>query len=77
MSKLTNGRIPLETECPFKSMCTVHMEGGCNRKDNMSIPFSCGTARGFDILMRGMFIYPVCGSDCAGECTSNQNPDNL
>jgi hypothetical protein len=47
MSKLVEGLIPANTECPFKDRCNLR----CNHlgKEHPR-PLSCGAARMFDLL---------------------------
>lgn len=48
---LVDGRIPANTECPFRSQCQIASAGVCNHhgKDH-PVPFSCAVARGFAML---------------------------
>jgi hypothetical protein len=51
MNKLVNGKIPANTECPWKTKCGLVQ--GCHHKGiNHDIPFSCAAARGFEIMER-------------------------
>lgn len=57
MSKLINGKIPANTECPWKDKCSTALESKCNHKGlQHDIPFSCGFARGFAICERNRGI---------------------
>jgi hypothetical protein len=52
-TKLTNGRIPAFTACPFKATCSTLREGKCHHRDTEHpVAFSCATARGFDLMER-------------------------
>lgn len=45
-----HGRIPAHTECPFKAKCG---DIGCHHKGKEhTVPFSCGMARGWEIVER-------------------------
>lgn len=49
MSNLINGKIPANTKCPFWDECGL--KGTCHHKgENHDVPFSCGIARGFEIV---------------------------
>jgi len=48
---LVDGLIPANTECPFTSECTFKQAGVCKHLGVAhSIPFSCASARGFDLM---------------------------
>jgi hypothetical protein len=48
-SKLTLGRIPPATVCPFRDKCKIKAEGTCKHKGlEHTCPFSCAAARFFD-----------------------------
>lgn len=52
-SLLVAERIPANTECPFASLCLIKQEGACKHKGKEhEIPFSCASARAFDLLHR-------------------------
>jgi hypothetical protein len=54
MSILINGRIPPNTECPYRNRCSVAKNNDCNHKGiEHLIPFSCAIARLFVIMDRG------------------------
>lgn len=49
--QLVNGKIPPKTECPFATKCAIKTEGNCKHKGvEHPAPFSCATARGFDLV---------------------------
>lgn len=51
MSRLKNGRlIPKGEPCPFASICKFAADKTCNRPGVMQADFSCGLARGFDVV---------------------------
>lgn len=51
MSKLTAGKIPAHTECPFIDQCSTSQNGRCNHKGKShNVPYSCGLARAFDTI---------------------------
>lgn len=48
-----DGRISANTECPFRSKCEIAAANRCHHLSaEHSVPFSCATARGFDLLQR-------------------------
>ena len=50
-TKLVEGKIPAGTPCPFRSLCR-DAPANCNhRGEQHPIPYSCGTARAFDIFL--------------------------
>ena len=52
MSKLVDGCIPANTVCPFWNECEIRMDR-CPRPDKVKPhEFSCGAARGFDIIKK-------------------------
>lgn len=52
-SLLVEGNIPANTECPFASQCVFKTEGQCKHKGvEHHIPFSCASARAFDLINR-------------------------
>lgn len=52
-SLLVEGRIPVHTECPFESRCEIKRGGECKHLTAEHVaPFSCATARGFDLIHR-------------------------
>lgn len=51
MLKLTEGKIPAATECPFRNDCPSVRKGDCGHKGaEHTVPYSCGLARLFDIF---------------------------
>lgn len=58
MSQLVNGRIPANTECPFRARCPFAQsfpgrKPKCHHLGvNHPVPFSCATARLFVIMDR-------------------------
>lgn len=53
MTKLVEGKIPPHTECPFAKECEIKSMGKCWHKGvEHNVYFSCGAARGFDIVDR-------------------------
>ena len=52
-SLLVDGRIPARTECPFAAQCTFNQNNECRHNGaDHAVPFSCATARGFDLIQR-------------------------
>lgn len=52
-TQLHEGKIPAHTECPFKAECNDGVKGWCAHKGKEhTVPFSCGTARAFDLIAR-------------------------
>jgi len=48
-----NGRIPVNTDCPYRDICHIDKNGQCNHYGkNHGFDFSCATARAFDITFR-------------------------
>ena len=51
MSKLVQGKIPVATVCPFRSMCPYAKNKECGHKGvDHTVVYSCGAARLFDIM---------------------------
>jgi hypothetical protein len=51
VSKLEEGLIPPFTICPFENYCNLSRGRGCKHKGaKHDRAFSCGAARGFDLL---------------------------
>lgn len=51
--QLIDGRIPKNTECPFRDKCIFAQtqNGACKHKGvEHNVPFSCASARGFLLL---------------------------
>jgi hypothetical protein len=49
-SKLTQGKIPANTACPFSDGCKEHAGGACAHKGaDHPVAFSCGYARLFNL----------------------------
>lgn len=47
---LVNGKIPANTECPFRSNCGSALDGNCHHQGIIhAVPYSCATARVFEI----------------------------
>lgn len=59
-SKLKFGKIPANTECPFKSGCAYAKHDGTNHSmchhqgKEHPIEYSCGAARAFDLMERNL-----------------------
>lgn len=50
MSELVNGKIPAGSECPYTKQCPYKENGECKHRGvNHTVPYSCGTARLFQI----------------------------
>lgn len=50
-SQLVFGKIPPHTVCPFRTQCNYALRNECHHKGvEHTIPFSCGTARMFQIF---------------------------
>lgn len=48
-SALVGGKIPAKTSCPYKGECAF--VEGCHHTGVLHpVPFSCATARGFDLV---------------------------
>lgn len=45
-TKLIDGCIPANSACPFKNECCLD----CQKKEVTDRTYSCGAARGFDLL---------------------------
>lgn len=53
MLKLTEGKIPAATVCPFRADCVEARNETCGHKGvEHTVPYSCGLARLFDIFGR-------------------------
>lgn len=53
MNKLTEGKIPANTVCPFKSQCPSATDKTCGHTGEAhNVPYSCGFARLFNIFNR-------------------------
>ena len=53
MTQLVEGRIPANTECPFRSQCAFAQQEPitCRHKGTEhNVAFSCGAARGFELI---------------------------
>jgi len=52
-TKLQDGKIPKNTECPFVRQCAAPKAGDCaHRGLNHNVAFSCGIARMWDLTSR-------------------------
>lgn len=74
-SKLQDGRLIRAGEnCPFSSQCEYVSH--CNRPKNMGNAFSCGFARGFDLLHKGgAFSQMITVNGDLSPSTSQDKPD--
>jgi len=55
-SQLVEGFIPPHTNCPFKHKCQLSEYEACYHEgENHKEKFSCGVARGFDLIQRIRF----------------------
>lgn len=51
VSKLTFGKIPANTNCPFVGRCAHAERGVCNHKgEQHDVDFSCAVARAHDLI---------------------------
>lgn len=51
MNKLVQGKIPVGTVCPFRSMCNYAKNNDCGHKGvEHTVAYSCGAARLFNIM---------------------------
>lgn len=46
-TQLVDGNIPPGQACPYKDKCPIK---NCNKQTATQTTFSCGTARGFDLV---------------------------
>ena len=51
---LTDGCIPAGKECPFKNKCELANSLACLHDLKNKRPFSCGAARGFEIVQKNI-----------------------
>lgn len=50
---LVDGKIPANTECPYKDKCEIFQAQKCHHQGlNHATAFSCAVARGFAIVSR-------------------------
>lgn len=60
MTKLVNGLIPANTDCPFRSCCSSARLGNCHHLGAVNPrPYSCGTARAFDLIEQRKPLEPA------------------
>ena len=53
MSVLVEGKIPANTECPFRNECNEAANGDCGHQGTAhTVPYSCGYARLFNIFTK-------------------------
>lgn len=53
MTKLTFGKIPAHTNCPFVGRCPMAENSTCHHKgEQHTVDFSCAAARAYDLIDR-------------------------